>query len=619
MHIVEAAKELDKAKNKKDYSPDLGGLYTEKVEYAREIEVHTDENQFPELLFRHKSPYQTEQEFDYIRNNYRAITVPVMDEFFGVTNRIFNRSNFSISYQEPARPQDRDEPLEAYLEQDYPIYDDIVKYFQKSLKRDALVDPNGVIVVRPYKLPVRTDEEGNPVLREKEQDGKRQYLFYELDQTVKIKPVLKFFPAKKIIDHQDHYVTVLTEEKSVIERGGHQVEEGYVFEIYDSLNIWKVYQVGKKEEWEFETLKVYEHDLEEVPAYPAGQNPTFKSEGVFYESPIHAAVEPLNIVAVDNSTLDILKKKCGYPIKYAFEDPCDYDGCDGGFIWNGGDREQCPQCQGTGFKKSDSPLTVYRLRTPGSDGMNEDPSPPVPPVGYVSPNIDTLKFLREEIKDNIEIAKSQLRINISNDHVRGGDDTAKGKEIDREEMFSYLKGISDHFFSMMKWGINIIGRMRYQEGHVDPVISEPDEFAIRSSSDITEEIAQAKERDLPSIFQHNLLKEQLEKRFNNDEKQQEEFRTFIAVDRLANLNNEEIKVIQAQKRAAKWEIILHDSFFQMMEEAKAEREEERGEDGNTFMELTMSERKQILVQKAKAKAAEIDNESVVPEETKTNL
>lgn len=590
MHIPEAAQKLDKAKEE---LPDFGELYKKKAKYAQEIEVHANEGVFPEELFRKRSPYQTQDEFDYVRNNYQAVSVSVMEEFFGVTNRIFNDSNYSIKYQEEGQ-RFKKQPLSDYIEKEYPIYDSLIGHFKGVLKRAALIDPNGAIAVNLH----------NPPFREVERDGE---IILELDDSQMLDPIVRFYSSKDIISHDEFQLTALSKERSWVEKGNNEVKEGYVFDYYDQNVVGKYVQFGQKSEYQFRFVQIYEHGLEELPARSVGENPTFTEEGAFYQSPIHPAVEPLNIVALDNSRLNIVKEKAAFPIKWAMEDPCDYEGehgvCEGGYVWNGGEKTECPKCHGSGFK-SDTPLTVYRMRTPGDGAMESDKSAPTPPVGFVSPDTTTMEFLRKEINENIELAKSELRINVSNEHVRGSD-TALGKQIDREEMFSFLKGISDHMFSLFRWSIDMIGGIRYQDGYTPPVISEPDEFAIRSSQDITEEIAQAKERDLPNIFQHKLLEEQLEKRFNNDDESREVFRTYIAVDRLANLNNEEIKTVMAQRRAALWEVILHDSFFSLLEEAKSNDPE--------FMQQEMQVRKQVLTQAAQTKATEI-NPQTLPEE-----
>lgn len=589
-----------------DIIPEFSAVYKKAVKNFIELQPHVNRNFFPDHIFVEKSPFQEPEEYDYVKNNYKATTVSVSNEFFGVTNRIFNDNNFSIVWNDETRNVSDEDRLEFYLTEDYPINDSIIKDFRKRILRKSIVDPNGVLAIEPHDL---------KFIEVEQEDGTLEFV---PDQSELIDPVANYYSSFQKISMDEDHLCLLTDEKSKVEKGGKDVLEGLVFKFFDTESIWKIMQVGKIEDNEFIVIRIFTHNLGYLPALPLGSNPELIDGEVFYPSPIEGIIDPLDMVITDNSTLLIAKNKTAYPIKIAMAEKCDHVlgdvECDNGQMLIEGVKRACPACNGTGMKERDSIFTTYRVKQgdPQFDGdINQMMMSP--PVQFVSPDSEILTFLREEIEKNTTIAKNILRLDTTNSKGREVDTaTATGRTIDREELFSFIKGISDDIFDLLEKTIDIIGDMRLKEDYVKPTITRPDEFAIRTSSDITEEISEAQNKGIPEIYNQKLIAEAIDKRFNMDDVSKEIYKFQIFTDRVATKTQDDIQVMIVQNRLAKWEAILHDSFTTFLSDQLAK-------DPNFLSDFEKARDTMFGVAQTKANEIQPTTNNVTTAATTTNI
>ena len=256
----------------------------------------------------------------------------------------------------------------------------------------------------------------------------------------------------------------------------------------------------------------------------------------------------------------------------------------------------CPDCGGLGAKSKHSPLSVFQMKVPGRLEGEGDTALPSPPYGYVEPSKEILEFLKQEVKDNTIDGFEILNITVSNSVVKGSD-TALGKQIDREEMHSFILKISDEVFESFEFGIKIMGLMRYGTSFQAPQISYPKTFLIRSEYDILNEINESIAAGMPSIVIRQQLDEYVNLRFGTNQKFSSVVELAFKVDRLAIMSQIDINAGISLGKIGKWEAILHDSVYQFIEETII--------DDPDFMGKDYKAQKEVLVQLAKAKETEI--------------
>lgn len=575
---IEILKKADS--DKKDYTD----VYVESVEFAERISIHSQIGKFPEKLFKTRAPNQTEAEFLYLKATYKTTSFTVWERFMGFINRIWNDQNWSISWsKEKSLSISESESPQYYLEKEYPIFHSIESYYKNVVLYVKEKDANALMVHKPSFIPAK-------------QNGDE----FIIDESELIKPVAYIYSSSQVLGFvEDEYALILLKDKSPVTWGNGKMPEGLIFEFYDDENIWKIIQVGKKIDYKFDFFIYWNHALGYVPVKKLGGNPIQKDKGLLYHSHFMSAIEPLDDVLLDSSYLRAIKAGHAFPHKWEYYEECDFNNgessCVNGRVLVSGIDSACPSCSGTGKVRPSSPLGVFQVKMPTrSDDSSKDIS--TPPFGWVAPDPLIMEFLRKEIEINKLEALSILNL-FSNSDVKGSD-TALGKQIDREDSFSFVQSISNQNFELFEFSHKVILQMRYGKDVSLPVISYPKNFSIRNESELTEELSQAKEKGLPEIAIRKILLEYLITRFSTEAETMKAVNLTFYSDRLISLTSLEISQKKLSRSVLNWEDILHTSIYTFITESV---NEDVG-----FFDKAIEDQKAVLILKAKAKDLEIN-------------
>lgn len=197
-------------------------------------------------------------------------------------------------------------------------------------------------------------------------------------------------------------------------------------------------------------------------------------------------------------------------------------------------------------------------------------------------------------------------LNLQNSTTNAqGSDTALGKIIDREELFSFILSISNQEFELFENSNRAIIQMMNGKDAALPEISYPKNFSIRNENDITQEIANAKAAGAPDIAIRALLIEYMNIRFNTDSQTTKLTDIVFAADRLITLTSIEISNKILSGTVAKWEDVLHVSIYGFLSELV--------QTDDRFLNLSLEDQVKILHDMAKEKLEEIS-----PTTTSTN-
>jgi hypothetical protein len=593
---------------KKNEAPSFGPLYDQSVKYKRRVLVHSDPDFFPENLYKDRAPNQTFDELEYVKNNHKAITYPVFDRYQTVVGRTWNDANWSFnSWGKIDSKFTEDQSPQKYFEEQYPVFGSLEYYFKTIVMDIKSKDPNALKVHKPYEIPVKTNEDGSLSLTE---DGK-----IILDQSQMIEPIAFIYGCESVIAYkQGEYALVLTEEKSKVEVGKNTERSGLVFEFYDENSIYTVRQIGKKSDYAFEVHLLWQHDLGYLPCSKLKGKPSYIKDEIIYKSHFMPACEPLDIALLDNAYLLIGKYRGAFPQRWEYITPCEYSHPEGGSCDKGKVRISaentitCPSCKGSGAQRSLSPFQTIQMPIP--DSFSQGNGAPAPPfAGYVDFDIKTCEFLDKQIDKNISRGLSILNIDKSNEAAQGSD-TALGKQIDREEMFSFLLNISHQIFDEFEFSLSTIQKMRYGINAERPTVSYPKNFSIRSEVDLTEEIAVAKKEGLPDVVIRQLVFEYVNTRFSNSDRANKIVDLVFATDRIVTLSSLEIAQKIGIGTVAKWEDILHTSIYMWIDD-KLKNEPD-------FFDKDFQVQQQDIIDLAKEKDKEINPPKVAVDDILTS-
>jgi hypothetical protein len=594
--ITPFAKILPLVSNQKEQYLDLNNVaefwsgYHFAVKQVRDILPHTQRDLFPAHLFENMGPNAKERDKLFAKLNYKAITMPVFIDFLNTIMRAFQDGNWSIKYE--------DEEYQKYLQEELPLYDSLEVFMKEIFVATKLRDANGIVAIKPYEVSymlddegrVRTDNEGNPLIA---------------DELIQPYPV--YYQSKDIISQlQGVYYAVISGEKSLVEVQGKQVSEGIVIEIYDDKHIWRINQVGKKDKYEFGQPQIYwQHDLGYIPAIKLKGVPVLLPDsidkvGLMYASHFSYAVDNLDRVITDDATLEIVKKKCAFPYMVAVGQACDFklnnDACSGGKIYDSDANKEvvCPSCNGSGLKNRLSPSGEL-LINPGTGLDTGDTQLKGDYIKFVAPDTQIFEFLEQQKKDNENRARRIIHIkDVDGKFVYNSDKTATGSDNDMKAMYAFIQPISDQIFDAYKFFVDTIEDMRY--GKTDEhsvIIVAPQSFDLSSSSDYLEQITALSNAGAPPTTIREFMHKFLRSMFYADVESAQILEVIMAADNLMPFNNETIAAKVERGVAEKWQEILHDQAFNLVQEVISEVP--------NYLSLPMGEQIDLLKAKAQSK------------------
>ena len=577
--VSEVAETLRKTPKNKPW--EFYPVYHKKCELAEDIAVHATSDIFPERIFKEKAPNEDPALYHWRKKNYRPVTRPFWQRAVNITNRVWNEQNYSIVFEAVEDELQTDTPME-YFTSEYPEYGSIINYFRQIVSKVKLQDANAVMTVKPKYLPTKQTETEAGIIT-------------EYDTTVMIEPCCYIYNAKDVIRWDEgRYTMVMLSEKSEVEVGLKKVKEGLVFEVYDTDNIYRVEQYGKKHEYNFNTYIYYTHNLGYLPAWIMKGEPTFEGEYVVYKSPYAAAIPVLDMALFLYSTLMASTVTGAFPVWWEVVDYCRADGCVNGEV-NDYDElnnligtKACGICRGTGKAQRRSPFATYEVQPANAAAGLEQA--PIPPLGYVALDPAILKFLRDEYDTSCNQFLDMLNIDTTKD--KANPDTATGKALDREELFSFLLQFGSEVFDLLGKAIKAAGTMRYGDIFTMPSIRPPSNFSIRSEGDLVADLKVANESNLPRQYKEKVNREAIGVRFPNDEEQTEIYDLVVFTDSLFNLDKDYIAIGIGNGTIEKWEAILNRYILMFIEEKEMDE---------NWDELEKTEKRDILIQMAKDK------------------
>ncbi len=582
--LIDSKIEILKKPHKDNECPEFTPVYKESVEFLERICVHSEIGEFPMRLFKERAPNQTLEEFAYIKANHKTITFPIWSRFIGVQNRIWSDQNWSIEW--PKNSQD----LQDYFSKGIPKYGNYEYFFKNIVTPLKQKDANALFLIKPYEIPLKTNDNGDVIV----EDGNAY-----IDETKELKPFPYIASSKNVIAFEEgEYALILTEKKSLVEIGNRKEKSGFIMEFYDKNFIYIITQTGRKADWNYKIDLYWQHNLGYLPGWKLKGIPLLKDCDILYQPHFMCAIESLDSALLDNSYLMAIKAGAAFPHRWEYVSVCEYNSdefgrCVNGKIFKEGKEMQCPSCGGSGNSKP-SILGVYQIKMPS---RNDDTTKGIgAPFGWESPQFDPMEFLRKEIELHKNEALSILNLQNSTTNAQGSD-TALGKIIDREELFSFILSISNQLFELFENSIKAIIEMRVIGNKEFPQISYPKNFSIRNENDITAEISAAKSANAPDIAIRALLIEYMNIRFNTESNTTKIIDLAFSADRLITLSSVEIASKILSGTVAKWEDILHVSIYNFIIEAEEENE--------SFFDMALNEQVLKLQEMAKAKLLEI--------------
>ncbi len=533
--------------------PEYWPGYNAAVNRMEAIQVHSEDDIFPSKLFMKRSPNEDKEEMEYRKDNYQPTTLPVFEDYMNTRGRAWHDSNWSIEYaQDEQRFIDGEETFQSYVEGEVPGYTSVENFSKNIMPAVKAKDAEGIIAVRPDKIPIVVDEESQEV---------------RMDDETLLSPIPIYYTVEQLVSFESGvHAMVELKKKSVVSFGNTKMKVGRVYEFYDDVAIWRVVQVGKQIDFTFELQLFFQHNWMRLPVEKLKGNAKAVEENIRWISPFSSAVPNLNLMALNSSNLQISINKSVFPVRVMVGDPCDFtdkedNQCNDGFIEFMDDKgnshaKKCPGCNGMGLRSRVSPTRDLLIRPASREGDND--SSISTPMEYVSPDPAILQFLEKKIQGDEIKGRKILHLQTSSTESKGAtQETATGKFLDQKATFAFVEPIADQEFDLYIFILDSVGWMRYGEFFNAPTVTKPVTFDFTTEADYIAQLAAAQEAGLPPAVLHAIIFKFLNTLYFNEKRSAKVFNLITKTDRLLTLSSDEVSMKLLRKTVTPAEEIIH--------------------------------------------------------------
>lgn len=549
--------------------------YNDIVDKYHRVLVHSQEGFFPEKLFQHRAPNETDVEYKYRKDNYKQITLPVFLDYLNTRGRAWHSSNWSIKYNEDNKIFSEN-TLRKYLENDLYIHGSLINFFNTTLPKIKAQDPNGVIVVKPYKFPYIETENGNV-----------------LDDTTLLEPTIYYYSCERVLYYkEDEYSLIELDEKSLVEKNGKLQKIGYILELHTPNAYYHIKQIGKYVDFKFEIEEVLTHNWGQMLCAQLMGLPNFINNRIVWESPFSYAIENLDLALLKSSNLLIAESKCAFPVRVMLGNECDFNSGEGSCMYGQitiGDRiVTCPSCHGTGLKNRVSPNgeILYNAKELQETGISASDV-----IQYANPDSTILEYLREGIKQDIDAGRKILHLSTTNDTSNSNSETATLNNLENKALMSFVSQIANQEFELFEWCIDAIGYLRYGNLYSKPIISRPQTFDFTTEADYLELLKVARDSGAPSMVIRYIMEKYISNIYFSKEDGSNAFNLLLSIDRVFEFNDLEIKTKLLQGLISKEDEIIHTSGIFIIKQLVSEN--------TNFFEQPIENQKAQVLERAK--------------------
>lgn len=572
--------------------------YVLAAKWFDEIKPHAQIGYFPESLFAKRAPNERPEETVYIRENYQQITMSVFKDYVEINGRPLQPNNWDIQYEEDERQYlDSGETLQEFMENMIPNHTSLENFCFSFLPPLKYMDAMGVVVIKPTYIPTEVVDSEEII-----------------SQQELILPAPYFFHTTRVIHYSDELAIIEWDEFSDVLVGDKLINEGIVYYAFTLDAIYRIFQTGKKEDYDFSIEVFWQHNLNMLAVKRVDGTSVQIDDVKLQMSPFMYAVPTLNDVLIDSCMLRGIKAMCCYPYRIMVGDPCDAQiivegeqiGCDGlGYFQWGTERRTCTTCHGTGMKDRVSPYGTLLIKRVGNvdagDGID-----PTKAMFYASPGVDMPELIRKEIEhgftksyNTLHIQRSEVQPDSAAKEVTATEDLGRQKAL-----IASISVNKDQLFDMFEWCVVVSGKMRYGDRFKKPRITRPTNLDIFVESDDLKKINEAIQAGQPPFVIQTLIFNYLRKLYYNDAESKLVFDLILNADRLITQGTDEINAGLQRGNVQEWEKILHDSAISFINQLKMENP--------AFFEQDPQTQITQLQDKAKEIAATIKPVSAVP-------
>lgn len=467
--------------------PEWWSSYAEQLAYN--LQVHTKGLMFDKVTRLYPNEHPESQQ--HCINSYESITKGSIWKAINNIIRVFNNSSYNIQISEKTR-----EVIEEYQDSEGSLFS---QFLEDWIKYAVATDPNGICVVYPLEY---TQDLYRYVCYKDLKVVNKEYLIFISEVESESKTEMKDTEyAKEIFVDYEYEIAPGTPNvrHTMVKTYNRRLEKKYVNEVYHVftkthfIRFYKDDPADKQFKYDF-----YKHPkaLETLPYF---ENGGVEVESNVYESFVQPFVPFGNLALMAHRNHRAVDLMFSYPRMSEVQQACDECNgvgkkeCESGW-------ETCKTCKGSKFVTIQSPYKTYRKVHDSFDTDGKVFS--TPSVEYYSPDSAILDYSKNQWKDYL--SQAEEAVFVQQRVETGNVEAAKSKEIDREELYSWLANISKVLYG------NLQMFLQYLENYVNgsPIqvsVEKPYSFAILTESEAFEALSKMLSSSVPVPIKANQI------------------------------------------------------------------------------------------------------------------
>jgi uncharacterized protein YueI len=434
---------------------------------AYNLQVHTKGLMFDKVTKLYPNEHPDSQQ--HCINSYESITKGSIWKAINNIVRVFNNSSYNIQISEKTKAL-----IEEYQQSEGSLFS---QFLEDWIKYAVATDPNGICVIYP---PEYTDDLYRYISYKDLKKVSEDVLIFtsEVESEAKTEMIDTEY-AKEIFFDFDYEIAPGTPNvrHTMVKTYNRRLEKKYVNEVFHVFTKTHFVRFYKDNPGDKEFKYDYYKHPKELETLPYFENGGVEVEQDIYESFVHPFVPFGNLALMAHRNHRAVDLMFSYPRMSEVQQPCDE--CHGkGETQCPNGWEKCKTCKGSKYITIQSPYKTYRKVQDSFDTDGKVFS--TPSVEYYSPDSAILDYSKNQWKDYLGQAEEAVFVQQKTD--TGNVEAAKSKEIDREELYSWLSNISKVLYG------NLQMFLQYVENYVNPSpikvsVEQPYSFAILTESE----------------------------------------------------------------------------------------------------------------------------------------
>lgn len=239
-----------------------------------------------------------------------------------------------------------------------------------------------------------------------------------------------------------------------------------------------------------------------------------------------------NLALLQHSQHTAVNFTFSFPRMSEIRPPCEDPSCNEGRVECEPSEEfpegwkPCKKCNGTGYAPQ-SPYKVYikRYDPQGMEGDNKYLE--VPDVQYYTPPVDVLNYSKAEWKEYLQMAEAAVY--VSQKVMTGHVESAKSKEIDRDDLYAFLSRVAQGYFRDLRFCLQMFENYLVKNP-AQVTVQIPYSFAMLSETEAMLILKDIVTSNVPVMMKAN----QIEGFINKFVSQSSSIRKFIDVLKIAD-------------------------------------------------------------------------------------